>query len=79
MPISDAQLSSLLATTLIPGILRESGHTDAQGVEEFFRSRVCAQLADAGTGMWELGCTALAQAWRLEREGIDYQEARCLA
>lgn len=79
MAITETQLSSLLATTLIPGILRESGITDVRGVEDFFRSRVCAQLADAGTGMWELGCSTLAQAWRLERKGIDYQEARPLA
>ena len=79
MAITEAQLSSLLATCLIPGILREAGVSDAQGVEDFFRSRVCAQLVNAGTVMRELGAVTLVQAWRMERDGIDYQEPRCLA
>lgn len=79
MAITERQLSSLLATNLIPGTLRILGAQTASDVEDFFASRVCSQLADAETGMWQLGCTTLAQAYRLERAGIDYQEPRVTA
>ena len=79
MAISQKQLSSLLATTLIPGVLQKTGVSSAADVEDFFASRVCAQLVDASTGMWELGATTLAEAYRLEREGVDYQEPRAIA
>lgn len=79
MPLDESCLSCLLATTLIPAILRDLSATSAGDVESFFASRLCAQLADAKTGMWELGHTALAEAHRLEQAGIDYQEPRALA
>ncbi|MBQ9005517.1 MAG: hypothetical protein IJ092_03990, partial [Atopobiaceae bacterium] len=63
-----------LATTLIPGTLAAAGVDSAAGVEDFFASRLCAQLADPRTGMWQLGCVTLARAYELERQGVDYQE-----
>ena len=68
--------STLLATTLIPGILREWGASTPQDVEEFYASRLCSQLVDPETGMWQLGCTTLAKAYAMERAGLDYQDPR---
>lgn len=78
MPVSQASFSALLASVLIPGVLREAGVNDAKDVEQFFRSRVCSQLCDRETGMWQLGCPTLAHAWKLERDGIDYQQPKVM-
>lgn len=79
MPISPSSFRSLLAAVLIPGTLREAGATTPDDVEDFFASRLCSQLCDYETGMWQLGCATLAQAWKMEREGLDYQEPRPLS
>lgn len=76
MNITQEQLSSLLATSLIPSILREVGVTEPSGVEDFYSSRLCSQLVDVRTGMWQLGGATLAEAYRMERAGIDYQEPK---
>lgn len=73
MPVTQQSLSSLLATVLIPGTLREAGASSARDVEDFFSSRLCSQLCDPETGMWQLGCATLAKAWEMERAGVDYQ------
>lgn len=72
----EQSLSTLLATTLIPSVLRETGAKTASDVEDFFASRLCSQLVDPETGMWQLGATTLAEAYRLEKAGADYQEPR---
>ena len=78
MAVTQEQISSLLATSLIPGILREAGVTEPSEIEDFFESRLCSQLVDGQTGMWELGAVSLAEAYRMERAGIDYQEPRAI-
>lgn len=78
-PVPDSALLSLLATVLIPGTLREAGATNARDIEDFFASRLCDQLCNPETGMWQLGCVTLARAWEMERAGIDYQAPRELA
>jgi hypothetical protein len=79
MALSEESFSTLLATNLIPGTLRELGAESAGEVEDFFASRVCAQLVDQETGMWQLGCVTLAQAYRMELAGIDYQDPEAAA
>jgi hypothetical protein len=73
MALSEESFSTLLATNLILGA------ESAGEVEDFFASRVCAQLVDQETGMWQLGCVTLAQAYRMELAGIDYQDPEAAA
>lgn len=69
---SPEQLSVLLGTAILPGLLDVLGFTRPEQVEEFYRSGFYELLRNPESGLWHLSVGALADIYRQTLEADSF-------
>ncbi len=65
-PLTSSRLSTLLALSVVPSILKECGITKPDEIHAFYQSKLYNMLSQDKTGLWHLSPVTLADMYRSE-------------